>query len=629
MEDAMALERPADRSINGTCRRSNVSGTYGGAVEAARPAEAALAPERPENTCSDMSRTVSLTSTAPSSSTSASTADSSSSASNNTIVASWGGSIKKVMRYARHIDLQRPIGSFSNEELDAIACAAEFLTCFDFCEEAFPLSALLLKKERAAALAPGGDSKAKVAWAAKVYKATRYTVGEVHHKMALALLANTRGTMMQVASAPPTPATCGPFQDEIRIFLHDFLLNMSLANVRRRGDASLSDIQRHYERAVMIAKLRPSPPVHLMDAIPAENLSLCWLLHIDLVRCIVYPRHLVDLLNDITWKSLGCHVFPLEHQLEDKLLRRKPGPFEMYENDQGRLVAHNPCLRSCLEWCHQQLQSLHAVSGVVRLMPFKGATVVWGANAAVVTALWERYAISAATVYHRPVAKAANAEGTIDPTDWMRDAELRFGLPPTEMLILMTWLINLAGYFPAGTAQRKVHEMRLSAVVRSGIIRTPRFRTHAELLAHFRAGCEMLRAHNDEDLARRFLRIYVDHESLCIWPLSLIAVHLVTHGRLMHEVAHALRIKMPGKRSSGGVRTVAMNPAAEAAAPAASARFDAMTPSAVLRSSLRVLTGCLRPITTTFSSFESLTTIEVPDQTKVGRATHDGEKVST
>ncbi|KAK5656025.1 hypothetical protein OQA88_5164 [Cercophora sp. LCS_1] len=238
-----------------------------------------------------------------------------------------------------------------------------------------------------------------------------------------------------------------------------------------------------------------SPPLKkMLDHLPQEDRSLDLLLYHAALQhrdsAAAQPTSPVSL--DFT-----PYTYPTSTSLcpfESDILRQRPGPFELDCND-GRFA--NPCLRTCVHWCAEKLDTLAelpSTPGADDRCPNMMA-IGWAEATSLFFVLW-KHLIKESPGYSSDdwsrfiVASSPRSSlNGIDAQLWIGETQRRMGISPTLLLMLVCRVIH-DGYDngPAGS-------------------------NRGELLPRLRQNAEKLLEHTDRNLGRRFLRQYILHHT--------------------------------------------------------------------------------------------------------------------
>lgn len=230
----------------------------------------------------------------------------------------------------RNIDSSRRIETFSDDELQDLKLAANFLGSLTFCKEAFPLYVLILKH-----LKQEPVKKSDVVLAAFldcVVTATTAPQIEIAQSLLRQALNGEMGALTNAET---------------------FVFRNILANTYK--------LSKQYDTAISEIKLawHSIPSIEHLDLLlPQSHRSLDLIFYHQVTRNVRYYNNLLysEGARDC-FDSVDQGLLQQAH-LQDQCIRQTPGPFEL---NNGQMK--NPCLRSCLAWCTTELERCTAEMG--------------------------------------------------------------------------------------------------------------------------------------------------------------------------------------------------------------------------------------------------------------------------
>jgi hypothetical protein len=323
--------------------------------------------------------------------------------------ASWVSSSAQLLQRERRIDSSRRIETFSDDELYDMKVAADFLMSLMFSEEAFPLYVLILKRMKHTRMQQSGAMKA--AFVVCVQSASSALQIEIAQSLLRQALDGEMGTLTEAES-----------------FLFRNLLVDTYKRLER-FDAAISELKLAWRSAAVSIE-------NLNLFLPQGHRSLDLVLYHQATRtirnygCLVY--------DDIPGDGLlpEDQAILRQTQLQDQCIRQIPGPFELKDYQ-----LQNPCLRSCMEWCTNELKrSTTELRAWKSLLPgwkqlpgsqyiLRGSAKTINSNAihhlkwiSLYCYLWKRWQIlgSQFPIQHELL--------------WAEQSEIRMGIPAAELL---------------------------------------------------------------------------------------------------------------------------------------------------------------------------------------------------
>jgi hypothetical protein len=389
----------------------------------------------------------------------------------------WG-STEELAKSVTQIDLDRPGDNFSEEEIVNIKEAADYLTSFCFHAEAFPLYVLLLKRHQASR----GDQSHGPSY--PVFTSSKAAMLRSHCEILQNLLQLELDKAQQTASA-----------------LESFLAHMLLAEAYSRGYQKTrnDDVKHHVKMAKTF-----SPGVDLIGLLPEDNRSLDMLAWHNIVRCLTGNSDLLEEWDDpLYWQEKKCDVVSEVQDVEDALLKRIPGPFEIRDN-----LMRNPCLSCCVQWCNSELSHISKLSAAWKTND-SAVGFSWANTTALFTFLWDRW--------HE--IQSGYTDPRLDV--WVGETEARMGIPPAELLMTLCMMISDS----------------------SGRKKPSKF--GRALLNKFRRGAQALLQLNDKEQARLFLRNIHHRYNIVPWDKERQDVQRVARSHIIGLMKSVLRVAMP------------------------------------------------------------------------------------
>lgn len=367
-------------------------------------------------------------------------------------------SAEEISMTSRAITAERPVSTYTADDICHIQLAAEYLEAMGYEEDAFSLYAILLKR-----------------------------LHEDYPRDRMKFL----HAIIDYSRCVSTPGHCEVIQHHLRdqaeqiskegssFLLYQFLLEMALAETcSRKYDTPAVKI--HLRNARRLLQQNDDFNhcfTQVFNQLPRNNGSLDLVLYQSLRRVgDPYAENLLPRENPEEFPPWSIDISALE-----KTLYRVPGPFELNHREMG-----NPCIRLCLQWCYQKLLQLKSLSGprmeVVSsdLVHEEQSTIVH--RTLLFTCLW-RISI--------------NEMGTSNPISgadtWMSRTHSRLGVNTTELLMI--------------TCAQIVHES--SSSQGSEVIHI-----ETELVQCLRQAAGRLLGQRDEVLVKRFLDAFVQYRTI-------------------------------------------------------------------------------------------------------------------
>lgn len=389
----------------------------------------------------------------------------------------------------RTIDRNRPVETFSAQEVADIEHAAECLSIFRCDREAFELFATILRRHLSNAW------RDSTFWYLIIQCAQTASIPE--H---VEVIQNIIRTELSQLQQPQFTDPCFESAAATNLLLH-----MLLALTSSRT-ADLEDTILNIDKAR--AYIDQKGLVSILQQLPIYDRSLDLAVYRNLLR-LQTPRS-SDLTCPIPFgfTSSGAKL-PRDHNMpfESWILFRQPGPFELQSD--GRMG--NACIRSCISWCQEILSTLHSIpitAGIFEVCPNEAGVARAEANALFII-LWEHW------VTCKSSTRAA--EWT-----WITETQSKMGISEVELLLLVCRTIYncyCPGNTPAGS--------------------------DLELLRQLRIKAENLSRQSDFEVARGILREYVSRNTNTIWPSWKPAVQRLEMARMMTSFENTLMVRFP------------------------------------------------------------------------------------
>jgi hypothetical protein len=324
--------------------------------------------------------------------------------------------VDELVRVARQVDPNCPIESFSGEEISNMKMAADYLSVLNFDDEACYLYALVAKRFRAEHRTQTSEGLSTIVNFAKT--AFNNTDRDI--------ILNLLHELLNGES------------DSLKIFLW----HMMRAFIKSRTNPSslppdalsgLEDlgIAREIYEAEDILALLPNY-TRALDLVTYHHLlrSMLW-------SPVRYKPHNWSDVFEMSWEKF--QEYRAADKLTQQLMQRTPGPFEI----EGKSMK-NPCLRSCLAWCINELPQVRSIPGCwkrTHLPKFKfrwwikkveGEDQILSqklaeANA-LFTCLWDR---------SRNPLKSSFEPYESNACQWINESDKRMGLSPAELLYIV------------------------------------------------------------------------------------------------------------------------------------------------------------------------------------------------
>jgi hypothetical protein len=345
----------------------------------------------------------------------------------------WREPMKVQQAKDQVVDPSRPIHSYTENDIGSMMLAADYLFCSLSEEDAFPIYSIVLQ------------------WF-KSNKTPRWA--EVELTIACARCPSNTD-QCEIAKS-----FLGPRADDENFSAADrFVARMLLAESYYR--TSKDEVANaHVEQAMAFAEEHDilsslSPTDRTLDLLVFHNLTRCYRFG-DSDNIAASVPHYMD-KPDAKQYVWSC---------TQDILYRVPGPFEMRWE-----FMRNPCLRSCLEWCREQLKDISKMPGLWKELKKDHTSLRWAQRLALFDNLWHSWQTGS------DLAISASSEV------WKGEAARLMGISPTELLLTTCGIIN-----EASTLTLSNDEL--------------------ERITDLRTAADALMEHSDEDLAILFLETY-------------------------------------------------------------------------------------------------------------------------
>jgi hypothetical protein len=353
-------------------------------------------------------------------------------------------SVHELARIARQVDPNRLIDTFTEDEITDMKRAADYLYALAFDDEASYLYAILIKRHQA-----DGHHQHRVAFATII---------------AYAYAANTKGHFEIVENLLDTELKNDT--SVVTTFFTHMMLAFTYARQRKIAKAT-----EHLEMAQ-----RYSREQDIFALLPCNDRSFDLIAYQSIVRCRSLPGRALRAsdVNRVTQSPERLHEQKMDLLvIRDLMLQRVPGPFEFEE---GQMK--NPCIRSCLRWCINELESMTSVPGIWKNGNRKSRFAMIAEVVATFTCLWDRS--------QNPQSKLTDSSLTI----WITEAEPRMGISPTHLLMFVCCMANS-----------------------SSVVEWQRSKSSTELIKNLQYRFELHMNLGDTDLATSFLDTFNPHNS--------------------------------------------------------------------------------------------------------------------
>jgi hypothetical protein len=247
-----------------------------------------------------------------------------------------------------------------------------------------------------------------------------------------------------------------------------------------------------------------SPGVDLIGLLPEDSRSLDMLAWHNIVRCLAGNNDLLWKWDDpLYWQEEKGNVVSEVQDVEDALLKRIPGPFEIRDNVMG-----NPCLSCCVQWCNSELSHISKLPAAWKTND-SASGFSWANTTALFTFLWDRW--------HE--IQFAYTDPRLDV--WVRETEARMGIPPAELLMTLCMMIS------DSTGTKKLSKFGCA------------------LLNNFRHGAQALLRLSDKELARLFLRKIHKRYNIVSFSDHREDFQRVARSHIIGLMKSVLRVAMP------------------------------------------------------------------------------------
>jgi hypothetical protein len=339
----------------------------------------------------------------------------------------------------RHIDSSRPIDTFSKDEIEDMKLAADFLLGLGCEEDAFALYILVYKIH--SHLQATGNTRSQASWVMSSAIISCATCAFTSSQIEIA-----RNLLLQKLNEPQDSTTT------IEKFLFRMLLAETYARVNDDATA-----RSHIEIAMGLDLFGD---YRHLRGLPRKNRSFDILTYHYLIDGLGYQTLLReasyddDIAQESTFSGLEYGAttreanysnystkelpFLGEWEAWGRLLRRVPGPFE-FQGDSMK----NPCLRSCLHWCIDELKCAPTLSQSWNLVKSNRDTLAQAEMIGIYCCLWERW---------QSHKVQENSESLL----WAEQAESLMGIPAAELLKTICSLIISASPPSSGNSERSL-----------------------------------------------------------------------------------------------------------------------------------------------------------------------------
>jgi hypothetical protein len=383
----------------------------------------------------------------------------------------------------RDISGRRPLDSFSPDELKRIRLAANYLECLGHFEDAFSLYNIILRRHRLAALRPLPKTLL-----VDVITFSRCALQNFNCGIVERLLKDELGSLCQESDA----------SHAIR-----YLVLLRLAVIfEYRSKEGLQDGD---DPATMLQN-ESSDAVSLINHLPADDRFL------DLPLFHTFYRAHGPKTEEMDFWEWGAS--PLEESKAERsddlgnvFLSRKPGPFEIKDG-----TMENPCIRSCLTWCSQQVDNMTMILdywnvGLAHMQQWEkdDFLVAHAESEALFVSLWTRWNLDVVS--------------RTETWMWMNATQSRMGITPSELLRVTAELIRRAAPLE-------------------------RTSTPARLIQQFEDGVKKLIRFSNSTLARLFLRKFANNEAQNRYRNQRTQLHLQAARKLhIEQLQRVLRTR--------------------------------------------------------------------------------------
>jgi len=397
----------------------------------------------------------------------------------------------KPSRPVRTIDRNQLVETFSVQDIADIKHAAECLSMFCCNREAFELFTTILKRQLS-----DDACRDNTFWYLVIQCAHTASIPE-HVEIIQNII---RAELARLQGPPSDPVSAGNPATE------NMLLHMLLAfTSRRSSDVEEVDLEIFKARAYLLREGLPLISKHLAP----EHRSLDLAVYRNLLR--LHATEACDLKTPVPFEFAPFGLGRLEYKmpLEDWILSRTPGPFELQKD--GHMA--NPCIRSCISWCERTLLLLRSIPitpGIMGLCKDKAGRA-WAEANALFIALWEHW-----VTYYTPTS--SSSPGAM----WMTETQEKMGISSTELLLLVCRAIHNS-YYPWNTPAR----------------------SEEELIRRLRKKTDELAEETDIKLARRILKQYISRNTVTMWPTWRSVVQRLEKARMMDCFENVLLVRFP------------------------------------------------------------------------------------
>ncbi|KAG9241495.1 hypothetical protein BJ878DRAFT_225335 [Calycina marina] len=219
-------------------------------------------------------------------------------------------------------DINRPIDTFSSEEMENIHRAADFLFALNFRKDAFPLYVLVLKRLKSRKPAGGTSS---------------------------ALVACVRSAVLPNQASIARSLLIHQLEQECIAKIEQFAFRLLLADTYKRFKDNIV-ANTHIRTALESNPYQES----LIEDLPDDYRALDFITYHFVVDGINRSR-----IREVN-EGVPFNYFSVDkNQVQDQILQRVPGPFELVNGEM-----RNRCIRACLDWCATILESRTIIPGL-------------------------------------------------------------------------------------------------------------------------------------------------------------------------------------------------------------------------------------------------------------------------
>lgn len=306
-----------------------------------------------------------------------------------------------------YIDSSRPIDTFSQDEIDDMKRAADFLQILR-CKDAFNLRILLFKRMKNTLNQPTLMISSALLSCARCAK----TPSQIEIAQSL---------LLQKLDEPPELTT------DAEKFLFRMVLAQTYVRIKEKTTA-----RTHIEIAM------GSDPVdkRRLTCLPLNNRSFDLMTYFYLTDGLSYQTKLREAsLNNSSHQPR----FLSKREASTRLLAQVPGPFELQDG-----LMRNPCLRLCLQWCIGELECAPPLPDSWSHMTENREISLMAKLGRIYFCLWERS------------QNHLKNQGKSGSMLWADQAENFMGIPSAQLLYIVCTLIMLT---PPATSGRSNQDL--------------------------------------------------------------------------------------------------------------------------------------------------------------------------